>query len=176
MKNLKILVIRNYTVEPILDELEIYLSKKDLKVEFMISGYESHTVELLKPNTKYIKFNPDLVLILFHINSFTDLYSSGFDPGLNKEIKKVKKNIIDNIELIIKTLQKKINPNIGIVNFYKPSELRLDLFDTLDNKGMSKIFNELNNSLKKICQKNKSAFYFDLEHIIYKIGYENCVE
>ena len=68
MKKINILISRNFTIEPLLDEIEESLSRKFLKPNFLISGYENSVNEFLNPKSKFYKFKPDLILLFLNFS------------------------------------------------------------------------------------------------------------
>ena len=56
MKKIKVLV-RNFTIEPLLDDINEELLKKNLKAKFLLSDYESSINNLINKNPKFIVSN-----------------------------------------------------------------------------------------------------------------------
>jgi len=68
MQSKKILILRNYTLEPIFNELKLKFEKKNFKVFFDYSSYDGALPDLLKiKNSKLTEY--DAVLIFFSIES-----------------------------------------------------------------------------------------------------------
>ena len=85
----KILVLRNFTVEPTLNELEDKLLKKNIKCKFDISTYDSSINEVLKFKKKKIdEYNA--VLALFSLELFIQK-----QKNLDIALKNFKKSIFD---------------------------------------------------------------------------------
>ena len=70
MNKIKILMARNFTLEPLIDEIQEKLKKKNIKAEFMFSGYEDSVAEFLNKESKFYKFKPDLILIFYILDVF----------------------------------------------------------------------------------------------------------
>ena len=101
--NKKILVLRNFTVEPILNELEDKFLNKDIKCKFDISTYDSAITEVLK--IKKTKINQyDCVIILLSFETYLQ-QSKKFDQAL----KGFKKLILDLIHILSQRKFKNIN-------------------------------------------------------------------
>ena len=137
----KILVLRNFTVEPILNELEDKLLKKNIKCQFEISTYENSISDVIKIKKKQIdKFTG--VLILFSFEPFLQK-----QKNLNSSLRNFKKLIFD-LTFILKKNKFK---NINLFYFFSNELVKLD----------SKTNNFINNSLKiikKVKKDNISAF------------------
>ncbi len=146
---------RNFTLEPLIDEIQEKLKKKNIKAEFMFSGYEDSVAEFLNKESKFYKFKPDLILIFYILDVF-----------LGKKIKSLniknllKQNLLDNINAIILNVQKNIQSNIGIFSLIDPIDNKIDKFNDI------KSF--LNKNLENICNKNKLCNFLNYEKELSK--------
>ena len=109
MNKIKILIARNFTVEPLIDEIQDKLKKKNIKAQFMFSGYEDSVSEFLNKKSKFYKFNPDLVLVFYVLDTF--LGSKRRSLNIKNFIKK---SVIDNINTIVSKVKENTQSNIGI--------------------------------------------------------------
>jgi FkbH-like protein len=139
--NKKILVLRNFTVEPILNELEDKFLKKNIKCKFDISTYDSSIAEILKiKKEKIIQY--DCVIVLFSFETFLQqLKNSG------EALKNFKKLIFD----LIQILAEKKFKNVNLFYFFSNELIKLS------SKKNSFINNTLD-EISKIKKKNINIF------------------
>ena len=138
----KILVLRNFTVEPTLNELEDKLLKKNIKCKFDISTYDSSINEVLKFKKKKIdEYNA--VLVLFSLELFIQK-----QKNLDIALKNFKKSIFDLSHILT---QKKFK-NINLFYLFSNELMKINL----------KKYNLINNSLKEIHRINKDISVFNL--------------
>jgi len=100
MKKIKVLILRNFTVEPLLDEINEKLKKKNLIAEYLVSGYDSSINDLINKKSKFYDFKPDIILFFFSI----DTYFKNIVIKSNK--KKINNKINEDVMLILSELQK----------------------------------------------------------------------
>ena len=144
MKKKNILIFRNFTIEPLLDEVEEKLYRKFLKPNFLISGYENSINELLNNKSNFYKFKPDLIILFFNI----DAYLKNKEKKINTSTKIIYKEIVENILLIVSIINKNFTTDVGMCNFSQPL-----------NKKNLKLKNSLNIFLNNLCKKkNKLSF------------------
>ena len=94
MQSKKILILRNYTLEPIFNELKLKFEKKNFKVFFDYSSYDGALPDLLKiKNSKLTEY--DAVLIFFSIES---MLLNDSDP--TKSFSNYKLLILDTIKYL----------------------------------------------------------------------------
>ena len=157
MKKINILISRNFTIEPLLDEIEEKLSKKFLKPNFLISGYEDSVNEFLNPKSKFYKFKPDLILLFFNIDAYF-INQKIKKTGLEQQI--IFREIKENILSIVSNINKNFPIDIGICNFS----------NSLIKEGM-KIQNSLNIFINKLCTKQTNYHLLNIEEVLSKIDY-----
>ena len=157
MKKINILVSRNFTIEPLLDEIEESLSRKFLKPNFLISGYENSVNEFLNPKSKFYKFKPDLILLFFNIDAY---FINQKNKKTNLEKKIIFKEIKANILSMVSSINKNFPIDIGICNFSDPL--------TKENK---KIKNSLNTFINKLCKKQTNYHLINIEQVLSKVNF-----
>ena len=131
MQKKNFLILRNYTVEPIFDELKYRLGNKNFDINFHYSSYDSAFPDLLKiKDTQLKKF--DGTFIFFSLESF-------FKNGK-------KGNIRDRTNHFIKTVR-------DIVGYLKNKDINnIYLFYFTSNKLIKKYY------IKSILKKINSQF------------------
>ena len=175
-KKVKIAILRNYTIEPILSIIKKQLIFKHLKVEFFISGYDDYATQVLNIKSKFNKFKPDIVMMFFWLHGFNPSIDYSFG---SKEIEKrgrINKNIINEIRAVINNCRQKFLGPILLGNFPKTYPSKMGLMDFSLDEGTSNTYSFLNNSITSICIENKSVYLFDLEAKAYFLGYENFLQ
>ena len=101
--NKKILVLRNFTVEPFLNELEDKFLNKGIKCKFDISTYDSAITEVLKiKKTKIDQYDCVIIFLSFE----TYLQQS---KKVDEALRNFKKQITDLIHILSQKKFKNIN-------------------------------------------------------------------
>ena len=111
MKKVKILKIRNFTVEPLLDDINEKLKRKNLKAKFFISGYDNSINELINKKSNFYNFKPDIILFFFSIDAYFKNISIKNNLKIHNKIKK-------DLALILSELKKNFVSEIGVCNYY----------------------------------------------------------
>ena len=158
MKKIKVLILRNFTVEPLLDEINEKLKKKNLTAEYLVSGYDSSINDLINKKSKFYDFKPDIILFFFSI----DTYFKNIVIKLSK--KKINNKIKEDLTLILSELQKNFISEIGICNFYNSFE-----------KKNTKLCQSLNKKIKIFCGKNSNFNEIDINKILRNHDFDKRV-
>ena len=150
MKKINILVLRNFTVEPILDQVRNKLKKKNLKAKFLLSGYDSTVNELMNKKSKIYSLKPDLIIFFFSIDSYFK------DLKITKKTKKlIYYKINDDLKIIFSILKKNFSTEIGICSLYESLYKK--------NKSLSRIINK---KINLECLKNRNFNFLDINSFL----------
>lgn len=149
MKKVKILIARNFTVEPILDEIKEKLKKKKLNSHFFLSGYEDSVNKFLDKSSKLNKFNADIILFFYNLDAFF--------KNKNKITKKNSKIILEQIKqnylFLLNIIRQKHLLEVGFCSFT----------ETVNKNSLLKQFKKkLNLFIKNLCEKNKNCHFLDI--------------
>lgn len=138
MQSRKILVLRNYTIEPVFNELRHKFKVKNINMSFDFSSYDSALPELLKMNNSKL-LSYDSILIFFSIEAYL---LNKKKKDLDQSIKNYKKLILE----IINHLKKSRVKNIILFYFFNKKLLKF----TINKKKFERLFLDIkkNNKVK----------------------------
>ena len=106
--NKKILVLRNFTVEPLLNELEDKFLNRDIKCKFDISTYNSAITDVLKiKKTKIDQYECVIIFLSFEVYQ-----------QQSKKIEKILRSFKKQITDLIHILSQKKFKNINLFYFF----------------------------------------------------------
>lgn len=148
MKEVKILVIRNFTVEPLLDDINEKLKRKNLKAKFFISGYDNSINELINKKSNFYNFKPDIILFFFSIDAYFKNISIKNNLKIHNKIRK-------DLALILSELKKNFVSEIGVCNYY----------GSLEKKNLN-LCKSLNKKIQFFCDKNSNFNILDINKIL----------
>ncbi len=151
MQKKNFLILRNYTVEPIFNEIKHRFKDKNYSVNFKFSSYDSAYPDLLKIQDKKLK-KYDGIIIFFSFESF-------FKGNNKQNLKDVVNNFTETIQNIIFFLQNKGIKNIYF--FYFTS-------NTIIKKYYKKsILKKVKNNFSKLSSTNIKIFNLSDEIFLY---------
>ena len=132
MQSKKILVLRNYTIEPVFNELKHKFKVKNINISFDFSSYDSALPEILKMNSaKLVSY--DSILIFFSIEA---MLSDKKKNESNQSVKNYKKIILE----IIYHLKKSGVKNIVLFYFFNKKFLKF----SINKKNIEKFYLDIN--------------------------------
>ena len=148
MKKIKVLVLRNFTIEPLLDDINEELLGKNLQAEFLLSDYESSINHLINKKSKIYSFKPDIILFFFSIDTYFKNISIKNKLKIHNKIRK-------DLVLILSELKKNFVSEIGVCNYY----------GSLEKKNLS-LCKSLNKKIQLFCDKNSNFNILDINKIL----------
>ncbi len=132
MQSKKILVLRNYTIEPVFNELKNKFKVKNINISFDFSSYDSALPEILKMNSaKLVSY--DSIFIFFSIEAMLSVKKKNES---NQSVKNYKKLILE----IIYHLKKSGVENIVLFYFFNKKFLKF----SINKKNIEKFYLDIN--------------------------------
>ena len=132
MQSKKILVLRNYTIEPVFNELKHKFKVKNINISFDFSSYDSALPEILKMNSaKLVSY--DSIFIFFSIEAMLSVKKKNES---NQSVKNYKKLILE----IIYHLKKSGVENIVLFYFFNKKFLKF----SINKKNIEKFYLDIN--------------------------------
>lgn len=154
MQKKNFLILRNYTVEPIFNEIKHRLKDKNYSVNFKFSSYDSTYPDLLKIQDKRLK-KFDGIIIFFSFESF-------FKNNKKQNLKDVVSNFTETVKNIILFLENKGIKNIYFF-YFTSNKIVKDYYKKSVLKEVKNNFSKLSSSNIKIFNLSDEIFLYDKE-------------
>ena len=175
-KKIKIMVFRNFTVEPVLNVIKVELMKKKILPIFQVSNYNDY-LTLFQNNIFKKNLNKfDFFLVLLWRDSISEELNHNFDIKKLNRIKGILSKFFLEIKTLLSMIRKASSAPILYFNNPKLNTRKLGLIDKEFQHGSENLINNFNKNLSKINKKFNSTYMLDLEHIFYNFGYSNCID
>ena len=171
----RISILSSFTFDQIKDYLPVELFAYGMLSKIHVAGYNQYAQELLNPKSDTYSFNPTIIILAIRLedlypNFFLNFKKQSIDV-LESEIDKVLR-LFDNL---INSLRKHSNATLFINGFTKPFDYDQGLYDSQCTDGQNHWINKINDKLKKLIIKRSSVYFFDLDNILSKNGYNNSM-
>lgn len=151
MQKKRFLILRNYTVEPIFDELKYRLENKNFNIDFHYSSYDSAFPDLLKINDDKLK-RFDGTLIFFSLESFFKNKKTGKSEVIINHFLNSVKNIISYLK----------NKNVNNVYFFYFTSNKL-----IEKYFIKSILKKIKKQFSQLVSNNVKVFNLSEEIILY---------
>lgn len=170
LPSLKVAVLRNFTVEPLIPVLKGEIFLLGFRPELYIGNFDAIAFDVLNNDSEFFQFKPDIVIL--------DLWLYGLAPKLIEEFNSLSEGrrqeemerVMSDIEDIIIGIKKKINLPILINNFPLPNYASTGIFDSQENDLQIDSIVNLNRNLLKRAKKYIDVYIVNFMTVFARIG------
>lgn len=172
----KLAILSSFTTKGIKETLITKCVDFNTSIEIYECNYSQYMQDILDCNSDLYKFNPDIIILFFDIQSLLgDIYfiPNGIDDNERVTIMNEKFNTLTNLVGIIKN---KLNSKVILHNYEVPIYSPLGILEEKQQFGYIESIQELNNNLRKYYKNDSTVFVFDYDMFCSKIGKQNIVD
>ena len=171
---LRVAILRNFTVEPLLPILEVEILLAGFSPEIWVNDFDATASDVLGGNSSLEAFSPDFIVMLNWLETLSPTLSTQFlsqtKEGIDEEVTRVRQWYRD-IEI---HLRKKFSSPIIINNFPLPSEVTLGILDAQDTQYQLHTSQMLNESILLDSKAVEDIYVMDAVRIFAADGFFNC--
>jgi FkbH-like protein len=176
VEKIKISLLRNYTLEPILPILKSELFISGFMSEFYVGDFDTIANETLNPKSNFYDFKSDVIILSQWFNLLSDKITHSLFQLPNEERKSEAIRIIKQLNSFLNGIRSNTNAPIIINNFPLPQYPILGILDQHSDDSERNWYNELNRALIEMCRNTPNVYCLNLEAIFNSIGYKNAFD
>jgi len=173
---LKIAILRNFTVEPLLPVLEAEILLAGFLPKFWVGDFDTISQDIFEGNANLNSFSPDFIFIFNWLETLSPILSSQFlsqsKENITEEILRIRQWYRD----IETYTRKKYTSPIFINNFPLPHEATLGILDSQETQYQFHTTYLLNESILLDSKEVDDIFIIDIAKIFCADGYINCFD
>lgn len=176
LKPYKIAILRNHTVDPLVQVVEGEVLRAGLRPEIYVGEYDASAQEALDPGGPLHAFAPDLILMLNWIEGASPLLAHGH-VGLSQERvdAEIERLRIEQDSLLA-ALRARSEATIIVNNHPLPPAPTLGILDIQRASGHGDAILRLDHALRESAARVRGVFTLDLRRIFADIGWSQAVD
>lgn len=171
--SLRVAILRNFTIEPLLPVLKGQFYLSGFHTDFYIGDFDTIAGDAMNPESGLYSHRPQVIIIAqwFELlspsvnNNFISLSATAREDEMNR--------IINDLKSILTGIQKNANVPVIINNFPLPDQTTLGILDIHSAQSQKKWFEKLNNRLIELCKEIGNVYCLDLSSVFFQVGYAN---
>jgi FkbH-like protein len=171
---LKISILRNFTVEPLLPILEGEILLAGFLPQVWMSDFDTISSDVFRGNDSLDSFSPDFILLLNWLETLSPILSTQFlsqpKENIANEVMRVRQWYRD----IETQVRKKFTSPIIINNFPLPNDVTLGILDSQDTQYHLHTIQSLNESILLDSKEIGDIYVMDVARIFAAEGFFNC--
>ncbi len=166
---LKVAVIRNFTIEPLLPILKGEILRMGFFPQFYIGDYDTIINEVMSAESGLYQFNPDVIILAQWLEALAPRFTQRFASFSREEVNLETERILKTIKSQIENIRKYCAAPVLINNFPIPYPT-VGILDTSEF-GQMNIMHSLNKELSVRMKPFLNVFFVDYEALMANIGY-----
>jgi FkbH-like protein len=166
-EDLRIYVLRNYTIDSLEPYIKYHLSQVSLKASVKLGPYDNILQEVLDPYSKLNNIKPDIIVLSLYLDTFEpDYYRMEWDV----------EQTIERLKSLYGILHSNSNGIIAINTFIPPFHNEYGITAT-DKSDLIFKFSYLNQEIRRYCKTNPKRFYLmDWERYLRLLGEKESLD
>lgn len=174
LPTLNISVLRNITLEPILDTfLRYFMLEIGYKANVMFGDYDNILQEAVGKRPDLLNNNVDCVLVFSQLETLSNIISRNYLQCSQNEIENEKERIVNYMTQTLNGIREQTQALILWCGFEVPIYPLAGILDKPNSMYQISTINWLNNQLNQVLFGNTNAYYIDINLCIARVGARN---
>ena len=169
-KTIKVALLRNFTVEPLMLFLETELLTDNYHPSFYLSDFNSMFAEVLNEDSALFQSDPDIILVLTWLEEISTKIANEYFYLSTEEFSSEIDRIISSLETVITGIRSHNNKPILVNNYPFTSRPIQSAFDRFDGMGHYAAVQQLNAAILSLAHSYEDVYIVDFEGIFSNVG------
>jgi FkbH-like protein len=173
---LRVAVLRNFTVEPLLPVLRVEIARAGFYPQLYVSDFDTIMPEALDPDSDFHAFEPDLVLAFQWLETLSPGLTTGFVSLGEAEAAEEVDRIAASCAAVVTAIRRRTSVPVLLNNFPLPLHPALGILDA-QNLGMqTHSVIRLNQELLRRVRQLADAYVVDYMQAFARVGAEEAID
>jgi len=175
-EKLRVSILSNFTIDALAKSLKEECLEECIDTDIEISPYSQYAQQIVEKTSALYKFSPKIIFIILDIeNLLGDFFISPYSFDGNQR-EKVFNERFEEIENLLKLLEKRINSKIVVNSLLLPINSSKGILENKEEKGIKNLVGNFNKKLENLAINDGQLFIFDTNNFCMKEGYSNFVD
>lgn len=176
LPRIKVAVLRNFTVEPIVPYIKVQCYQAGIRPEIYVGPYDAIQQEALDDRSGLYQFNPDIVVVAIRLHTFTPQLISSFAAMTADDIESAVASTVDRMNQIVSAIRSRSSASILAHGFERAPAPAYGFLDAQLAMGQNTTIARLNREMADLLGRIGSAYLIDIDHILASVGYDNGLD
>ena len=176
LKPLRIAILRNFTIEPLLPVLKGEASLSGFFPELYVGDFDAIAADVFNAESPLYQHNPDFIIIAQWLDALSSALAGSFlscsTNQIEDEIERLAQMVID----FFNALRKNTSAPILINNFPLTDIPTLGILDAQSEEYQIYSVIKLNTELLKVSKRFKDVYWVDFFSLFSRVGRENAFD
>lgn len=176
LPSLKIAILRNFTIEPLLPALEAEIFLAGFSPSLWVGGFDNVAFEAISSASELDKFEPDLILIFNWLETVSPALSTQFTLNSKSDLDDEVLRVRQFYREIEGALRKRFSAPIAITNFNLPMDSTLGILDSQSLDYEWHTIQNLNRHILLDAKDFHDVYIIDIAKIFASEGFVNSFD
>lgn len=168
---LKVAILRNFTVEPLLAVLKGEIARMGFFPYFYVADYDTIASEVMSAQSHLYQFKPDVIILGQWLEGLSVRFTQRFVSLSGEEVAVEINRILTGITGQLESIRKYCDAPVLINNFPDVFPPALGIMDSQSSAGQSGALRSLNEELHARISNFQNVFCVDYQFLMANIGY-----
>jgi len=176
IEELKIAVLRNLTVEPLLPAIEAEVALSGFRPEVYLGGFDSIAADVFSPESPFFQFQPGLVIVALWLEPLAPTLTQRHLSLKPADVEAAIDAVVGQVSTILQRIRAGCAAPIVINNFPSTSRPTLGVLDAQLRSGQTWSLLELNRRILQAAKALPDVFIADYYGIFAELGFRNAFD
>lgn len=168
--NLRIALLRNFTIEPLIPVIKGEAALSGFKPELYLGGYDLVANDVLNPKSKIFEFKPQVIFLFQWLETLAPGLTSKFPTSSSTEASNQIEGVVNDLFSYISSIRNVTNAPIILSNFVLPPVSALGILDAQSEDSQINSIWKLNSKILETARKFDNVFILDVMTLMARIG------
>jgi len=167
---LRLAVLRNYTVEPLLPVIQGEIGLAGFRPELYVGDHDAILPDVLDPHSALYAFQPDLIMVALWLETLSPALTTRFVSLTREQVAAEIEWVLHTIDEIVANLRRQTGAPILLNNFPLPLFPTLGILDAQAEQYAAHTILQINRTLAQRQQSWRDLYLVDLMGLMARIG------
>ena len=174
--SLKLALLRNFTLEPLVPVLKGEVSLANYHPEIYLGGYDTIAQDVLDLNSEFYSFKPDLVFLVQWLETLAPEFVSRFVSLSESRVTEEIDRVIEGVSQFIVAIRKNIKTPLIFNNFVLPTFPAYGILDAQSSTYQMQAILKLNIKLSEMAREFSDVYVLDIMSLMARTGSQQGVD
>lgn len=173
---LKLALLRNFTLEPLVPVLKGEVSLANFHPHIYLGGYDTIAQDVLDLHSEFYSFKPDLVFLVQWLETLAPELVSRFVSLSELRVIEEIDRIVSGVRQFIVAIRKNIKTPLIFNNFVLPTFPAYGILDAQSPTSQMQAILKLNNKLSEMAREFSDVYVLDIMGLMARIGSQQGID
>ena len=176
LPELRVAVLRNFTVEPLLPVLAGEIARAGFHPRFHVGSFDAVHADVMDPNGALYAFQPDFVILAQWLEALSPALTTAFLSTPPDEVAREAERVQRHVTEILTALNANVRAPVLVNNFPLPAEPTLGILDAQSTAYQTHTVLRLNADLLAVATERRDVAVVDFMRLFAVHGFANMVD